>query len=136
MDVSSTELSGDEGGFDKALLKFYMNQVCFSFFVVVDFVFGYFLFFRLTSVFLFFQKVKCLNRKLSSAGRRNVEPRNVFFVEESIVSVLYMRVVWFFPFSFIIVGLNSALPSSLAVATAMHFFQCLQSKLKYFPCKR
>ena len=66
------ELSGDEGGFDKALLKFYMNQVCFSFFVVVDFVFGYFLFFRLTSVFLFFQKVKCLNRKLSSAGRRNV----------------------------------------------------------------
>ncbi|XP_040242333.1 uncharacterized protein [Aegilops tauschii subsp. strangulata] len=101
------ELSGDEGGFDKALLKFYMNQ-----------------------------KVKCLNRKLSSAGRRNVEPRNVFFVEESIVSVLYMRVVWFFPFSFIIVGLNSALPSSLAVATAMHFFQCLQSKLKYFPCKR
>lgn len=39
----SMELSGDEGGFDKALLKFYLNQ-----------------------------KVKCLKRKLSSAGRRNV----------------------------------------------------------------
>ena len=45
MDVSNTvlqELSGDEGGIDKALSKFYMNQVCFSFFIVVDFVSGYF----------------------------------------------------------------------------------------------
>ncbi|KAM3257753.1 hypothetical protein ACQJBY_049831 [Aegilops geniculata] len=39
----STELSGDEGAFDKALFKFYVNQ-----------------------------KVKPLKRKLSSVGRRNV----------------------------------------------------------------
>lgn len=39
----SMELSGDEGGFEKALLKFYLNQ-----------------------------KVKCLKRKLSSTVRRNV----------------------------------------------------------------
>lgn len=30
----STELSGDEGGFDKSLLKFYLNQVCFPFLVL------------------------------------------------------------------------------------------------------
>ncbi|XP_040246412.3 uncharacterized protein [Aegilops tauschii subsp. strangulata] len=43
----SMELSGDEGGLDKALLKFYLNR-----------------------------KVKCLKRKLSSASRRNVRQKS------------------------------------------------------------
>ncbi|EMS62411.1 hypothetical protein TRIUR3_32165 [Triticum urartu] len=46
------ELSGDEGGFEKALLKFYLNQGDPCLFV--------------------FQKVKCLKRKLSSTRFYNV----------------------------------------------------------------
>ncbi|XP_044379930.1 uncharacterized protein [Triticum aestivum] len=45
----SPDLSRDEGEFDKALLKFYLNQ-----------------------------KVKCLKRKLSSASRRNVKQSTYF----------------------------------------------------------
>uniref|UniRef100_A0A8R7PI92 Uncharacterized protein n=1 Tax=Triticum urartu TaxID=4572 RepID=A0A8R7PI92_TRIUA len=56
----SLEISSDDGGLDKALFDFYMDH-----------------------------KVKCLKRKLSSAGRRNVELLNVFFIEKGIVFMFF-----------------------------------------------
>ena len=68
------ELSGDEGSFDKALFKFYLNQVRYLLYFSCACFLCCWLFslVEVTFVFMFFQKVKSLKRKLSSAGRRNV----------------------------------------------------------------
>ena len=58
----SLEISSDDGGLDKALFDFYMDH-----------------------------KVKCLKRKLSSVGRRNVELLSVFFIEKGIVFVFFTQ---------------------------------------------
>ncbi|XP_044384029.1 uncharacterized protein [Triticum aestivum] len=66
----SLEISSDDGGLDKALFDFYMDHL---------------------SLYFFLQKVKCLKRKLSSVGRRNVELLSVFFIEKGIVFVFFTQ---------------------------------------------